>query len=230
MHFLVIGATGQVGRRIVTAALAGSHTVTALVRDAAAATALLPSSPALAVLQGSPRSEADLAAALTPRADAPPVDAVLVALRLATTSASPLAGLVPGAPPRLGAETVRALAPAMRAAGVRRLVVLSSQGVGASLAGVWAPMRALFRHSNMRLQLADHEEVDGLLRTPGGPEFVLVRSVMMAEGPARKVVDHGDEGTGAGWMPSITRDSVAEFMVRAASGSEFVGRSPVISN
>ena len=64
----------------------------------------------------------------------------------------------------------------------------------------------------------------------GAIDFVMLRPVMMADGEAEEVKDWGDDGKGAGFIPKITKKTVAKFMVEACEGSAFNGRSPVISN
>lgn len=83
--------------------------------------------------------------------------------------------------------------------------------------------------TNMKYQMEDHNAVDAETRG-SGVDFVLVRPAMLTEGSEAEVKVHGDDGQGSGFMPKINRESVAGFIVKAAQGSEFVGRSPVISN
>jgi hypothetical protein len=81
----------------------------------------------------------------------------------------------------------------------------------------------------MSLGREDHNLVDELTRK-AGVDFVLVRPVMLAEGDAAETQVFPDDGRGAGFMPKITRASVARFMVEALEGNTFDGRSPVITN
>jgi len=228
MHVFIVGGTGATGRLIIADALSQGHSVTALVRNTAAVVA----QPNLTVVEGTPLEPKDVARGLRAGPRAP--DAVVVSLRLATTSSSPLAPLAPGASPHLIADSVANLMAGMKEmGGVRKLVVLSAQGTGSSFSGVSHLHKALFRWSNMKLQYADHDAADAAVRAAaarGDVDFVLVRPVMMADGDAAAVHDHGDAGKGAGFMPKITRASVARFMVTACETDQYDGRSPVISN
>lgn len=251
MRILIVGGTGRIGRLVIDEALAKGHSLTALVRDSSSSA--LPAREGLTLVTGSPLSAADVARAFA--AGATPVDAVLVTLRLATTSDSPMAGLLPDTPPHLGADSVRNLLAAMQsgtgagtgsgsgsssstaaAAAVRKLVVLNAQGTGSSLAGATHLHRAMFHLlGGLRRQLEDHNAVDALVRAaaaerPGELDFVLARPVMVVDGDAAPVRDWGDDGRGSGLLPRITGRSVARFMVEAAEGDEFNGRSPVITN
>ncbi len=227
MHFLIVGGSGQTGKLVIALALRHGHAVTALVRTPSS----LAAQPGLTIVAGSPLSPSDIAAAFA--ATPSPVDAVIVTLRLATTSSSPLAPLVPGSPAHLGADAVRNLLEAMARLGVGKIVLLSAQGTAGSFAALSPLHKALFRWSNMRHQFADHDEVDKIVRAAaagGSVDFVLVRPVMMVDGEAAEVKDHGDDGKDAGFMPKISRESVAAFIVGASESPDFHGRSPVISN
>ncbi len=189
-------------------------------------------------MAGSPLSETDVAAAFAAHARARRRRHRHPAAR--HTSSSPFAPLVPGSPARLGADSVGILLGAMAARGVRKIVVLSAQGTADSFAALSPLHKALFRWSPMRHQFADHDEVDKTVRRAATAaagddgnarvDFVLVRPVMMVDGPAAEVKDHGDDGRCAGLVPKISRASVASFIVEAGETDHFVGRSLVISN
>ena len=82
----------------------------------------------------------------------------------------------------------------------------------------------------MSVSRKDHDLVDTELRKTKDIEFVEVRPWMLADGEAAVIKVYGDDGKGAGFMPKITRASVAKFMVEAAVTSEYNGQSPVITN
>ncbi|MDR6554368.1 SDR family oxidoreductase [Paenibacillus qinlingensis] len=106
MHFLLLGATGRVGRRILDQALQDGHTVTAIVRNTEKVT-LRPDR--LTLLQGDACSAADLERAM------PGVDIVVSCLGTdggtVLTEATPL------------------LIGAMKAAGVSRVVTVGTAGI-----------------------------------------------------------------------------------------------------
>ncbi|TPX11869.1 uncharacterized protein E0L32_007367 [Thyridium curvatum] len=239
MHFLIIGGTGRTGALIVDEALRQGHSVTALVRPSSSAVAENEKNPrkGLTFHQGSPLKQADVEAALAAAPDSTrPVGAVIVALNPRRASDSPFAAMLPDtpdAPWKLVSGAARAVLPAMRAKGVRRLVLMSMQGAGSSWGSLNVLFRPLFMVTNMRHQIADHNEADALVKEAAGRgeiDYVLVRPVMLAEGEAGEVRVHGDDGRGAGFMPKITRRSVARFIVDAAVRDEYVGRTPVITN
>jgi uncharacterized protein YbjT (DUF2867 family) len=112
---VITGATGNVGRPLIASLVGAGHEVTAVARGTSAD---LPSGPGIIPVA------ADLTAARS--------------LRAVLTGAEALFLLVPGA--GAGVDAV-ALLEAARAAGVRRIVLLSSQGVGSRPgAAAYAPM------------------------------------------------------------------------------------------
>ncbi|MEU0407923.1 NAD(P)-binding oxidoreductase [Streptomyces griseorubiginosus] len=121
MRIAVVGATGRTGRELVRQALADGHEVVAYVRRPEAVTPI----PGLTVVGGQLDDEAALTDALEG------CDAVTVALGNPITKAS--APLM-----QIAMPTVIAAA---KNAGVRRVVVLSALGVGATLANTRYPYR-----------------------------------------------------------------------------------------
>ncbi|KAI0484511.1 NAD(P)-binding protein [Xylariaceae sp. FL0804] len=124
-----------------------------------------------------------------------------------------------------------------------RVVVLSQWGAGSSRGSLGVVFRALFRWTNLRLGLADHDAVDAEMRQQTAAaaadagvvvddNYVLVRPVILTDGAAAAVRAYPDDGAGVvGLAPRITRASVARFMVVEACETDgFRGRSPVISN
>ena len=121
---------------------------------------------------------------------------------------------------------------AMRTANppVRKIVAMSSVGTGESFANVNWLMRIMFTHSNMKYSREDHDAVYEELKSAKGVEYVSVRPWMLTDGEAAPVKVFPDNGAGAGFMPKISRASVARFMVEAAESDQYDGRSPVITN
>ncbi|MFE5856617.1 NAD(P)-dependent oxidoreductase [Streptomyces sp. NPDC056500] len=115
MRYTVFGATGGVGREIVTQALAAGHEVTAVVRDPSRYTV---TSPGLTVF------EADLAKPETLRPAVEGRDAVLSGLGARTRADAGIATTL-----------TRAVLTAMEAEGTRRLVVVSATPLGGSPQG-----------------------------------------------------------------------------------------------
>ncbi|CRK30228.1 hypothetical protein HYQ45_009170 [Verticillium longisporum] len=227
MRLLVIGGSGRSGQLVIEQALNKGHQVIALVRKDSA----LSERQGLTIIAGTPLDQSSIAIALKSSPSA--VDAVLVTMNARRVSDSPFAApdLV-NSPPRLMADSVRNAISAMREARppVRKIVVMSAVGTGSSMSNVNFLMRLTFAYTNMRFSREDHDAVDRELRAAQDISFVEVRPWLLTDGDAAEVKVYGDDGSGAGFMPKISRASVARFMIEAAETSKYDGRAPVITN
>ncbi|KAK7418108.1 hypothetical protein QQZ08_011395 [Neonectria magnoliae] len=227
MHIFILGATGQNGQLIVKSAIAKSHTVTAMVRNPSSS---LPRDSNLTIVSGSTTSQADLEAAM--RSPHQP-DAIIIALGHRRSGSSPFSAPAPDSPHDLFESTTRALVSAIKAVGFTtppKLVINSAQGVGPSWKSMALPVRFIFSHSPaMRIGLADHGRMDAVVRESGLP-FVLARPTGLMSGPTRDVRVWPEDGKGAAWISTITRESLAAWLVNAVEKDEWDGTAPVISN
>src|SRR5262245_12160897 len=131
MKLLVLGASGRCGRWVTQLAAARGHQVTALVRP----TASFVAPPHVNVRLGQILDQNTIEAAVTGQ------DMALSCLGLRRAGPSPWARLL--SPPDLMTQVARALIPAMRRQGVKRLMVVSAGGVGESAAQLSRPVRWL---------------------------------------------------------------------------------------
>lgn len=90
-------------------------------------------------------------------------------------------------------------------------------------------MRLLFSLSTMSLTIRDHDDMDLVVRRGAYP-FVLARVARLVDGAAAHVDVLPDHGSGCGWNPTITRSSVASWLVAAAESGRWDGTSPVLVN
>ena len=90
-------------------------------------------------------------------------------------------------------------------------------------------MRGIMNHSNMLQTLEDHNNVDDILKSAGIP-FVEVRPAMLKGDQRLPVKVSADNGEGVGFMPPISANSVANFVLVVAEHESWNGRTPVISN
>lgn len=223
MHFLILGANGRTGQLVTASALKNGHAVTALVRN----TSSMTPQPGLNIVQGTPLQQTDIEAAFASAPKDNPINAVISTLNAARKSDSPFAE--PVAPPMFVHDSVLNAIAVMQAHGVKRLVIMSAFGVGSSYTQLPFPMKALFRHSNMKFQIEDHDSLDVEVREKQRLEWLLVRPARLMEGEAVEVREMGEEGEGVGWLGSVSRASVAEFLVLAAEGRKGWGRAVVVA-
>lgn len=158
---------------------------------------------------------------------------MIVTLGARRASASPFAPPSADTPADLMTASAGNVVAAMRRTGARKLVVMSAQGAGESRASVNFALRLLFTYSSMRSAFEDHDGAAARVREAGRTadvDFVIARPAMLVEGPAEEVRVFPDHGAGVGFMPRITRRSVARFLVEAVESERYDGTAPVITN
>jgi len=230
MHFLLFGATGRTGQHVVTELLSRGHTAVALVRTPGS----LAARPGLTVVTGSPLSKSDIQAAVSATPSLTP-SAAVITLNTVRKSDSPFAAQV--SPPRFLADSCAAIGEVLQQAGIRRIVVLSTAGVGDS----WAPLpwtsKAFMAWTNVKYALEDHGLVDEEIRSTG-LDWTLVRATRLRfDDPRQKATDDsteedvqtlGGDGRGMRMTDSVSVAGVARFLVRVAVEGLFIKSAVVI--
>ena len=112
---------------------------------------------------------------------------------------------------------------------VKKVVLMSMFGAGDSFNQMSFLMRFIMKHSNMDVTLEDQNLVDEAVKA-GSLPFVLARPAMLKDTEAAAVRVYGNDGKGAGFMPSISVKSVVHFLLDAAVKDDFDGMTPVIAN
>ncbi len=226
MRILILGGSGRTGFLALAEALARNHTVTAIIRRPDA----LAPQPNLSVITGTPLNHADISKAFAdaPRSD--PIRAVVSTLNTGRTSDNPWAKTT--SPPSLMADSVRNALAVMREHGVKKMVVLGTNGIGSSRANSGWFFNWVVDHSNLKITFDDHYEVQKILEAEaekdGDFKWVDVRATGLGNGEKKEVKEFGNEGKGVGWF--VSRKSVAGFLLDAVEGSRWDGQTPVISN
>jgi uncharacterized protein YbjT (DUF2867 family) len=204
MNLLILGGTRGTGRKVVERALARGHDVTVVARKPAAMDLVHAS---LNVVEG------DVCVPSTLLAAARGQDAVIFAVG-ATLSALKQN-------PTIFSDGTEHTIAAMRPAGVRRLVVLSSHGSGDSREfGGFVQMRIL-RPLLLGPYFDDHERQEAVVRR-SGLDWVIVRPTRLTNGAAGQRVTVLERGAPP-WQ--ISRTDVAEFLLAAAETDSYVGKA-----
>ena len=156
--------------------------------------------------KGTPNEQSDIDASFT--SGGTPA-AILVTLS-ATASDNPFAA--PIAPPDTLERSNRNVITAMKAHGVRKIVIMHAQGVGDSYPEASFLTRLLASKTQMRHQFKDHGNTDKLVRAEahgGALRWTMVRPPMLKGMEKLPVKDMGDQSKGAGLIPSCSRGSAA---------------------
>lgn len=197
-------------------ALSSGHHVIALARNPEKIAA---SSPNLSVIRGTPESTDDIESALTG------CDAVISTLDNNRSSDLPWAK--PVSPPMFMAQSIGHVISAMRARGIRRIVVVSALGAGDSFRFAPFITRLLARRTNLRLGYADHEAQEEALRK-SALDWTCVRPAILTNGTSLKPLVVSYEGQPKPAL-TIARALVARFLVDILEKPEFFRRMPVVS-
>jgi len=204
MKVAVFGATGGVGHQIVEQALAAGHTVSALARDPAR---LAIKDGRLMVVEGNvlDRNAVDQTLAGT--------DAVFVSL-----------GNTSGNPEMIVSQGTAVIIAAMQAAGVQRLIVISSLGVGDSKDQVPFFFKALIATA-LRHAFQDKEAQEKLVRA-SNLDWTIIRPGGLTDGPPTGSYRAGPDRSIGG---QVSRADVAAFALSQLTNLEYVGQTPAIA-
>lgn len=208
MKITVFGATRGTGLQVVEQALARGHAVTAFARNPAAVAI---SHARLEVVAGDAFDAAAVERAIAGR------DAVVNSL-----------GTRPWAHTDVCSAGTRNILRAMDAHGVKRLVTISSYGVGESRAHVSWLGRTLGVDLLLRRALADKEVMEREIRGSRA-DWVTVRPAFLTNGRASGRVRAAADGSIRGDLLFISRADVAAFALEQLSAQTFVRAAPTIA-
>lgn len=208
MKLLIFGASGGTGCELVKQALEVGYEVTAFVRDPDKIRDL--HSPGLSVVRGDVLDKAGVAEAVAGH------DAVLFAV---------------GAGPQrttIREEGTRTVVDAMQVCGVKRLICLSSFGVGDSRQNLPFFTRYVIVGIFLRHAFADHERQEAVVKA-SGLDWTLVRPPHLKDGPGTGTYRHGLAMTKKDMEGWIRRSDLAHFMLAQLGDDRYVKASPGVS-
>ena len=202
MKLLVFGATGGTGRALLDQGLAQGHQVTAFVRNLAA----LEPRPGLTMVQGDVPDAAAVGRAVAGH------EAILSALG----PRGGQYGVLPG-----GVQNIVA---AMRQAGIRRLIHVSSFGVGDSRAQMGWVARQIVVPLFLRKAL-DEKEIEEEIIRASDLDWIIARPGGLEDGPRTGVYRCITDPREKVGQPRIARADVADFMLQNLADERFVRRA-----
>ena len=214
-RILLYGATGRTGGLIVTYALQQGYAVTALVRNPQK---LAVKSEHLTIIEGLPTNLADVRNAMR--------GCEAVISTLSALNEAEAFSFKKIAPPHTLETTMRNTIAAMGDQGLKRIVTLSSIGVGDSWP--YAPwyMRWAIKLTNFKITFADHAAQEALLRQ-SGLDWTIARPVALNDSEALGQLVVSYEATPAPFK--MSRRQLAKFMVDCLERADLVGKAPLLS-
>lgn len=214
-RILLYGATGRTGELLVAYALKKGYAVTALVRNPAKLTL---TSEYLTVVHGLPTNLADVRQAMQ--------GCEAVISTLSALNEAEAFSFKKMTPLHTMETAMRNTVTCMDELGIKRVVTLSSIGVGDSWS--YAPwyMRLAIRLTNFKLTFADHAAQESLLRQ-SDLEWTIARPVALNNNDTtgQLVVSYAR-------TPSpftMSRRQLAQFMVDCLASNDFLRKAPILS-
>ena len=215
MRILLLGATGRTGKWVLYFALQNGYAVNILVRDVNKFCA----GPNLKVFQGTTSNLKDVEKA------AVGCDAILSVLNISRTSDFPWAKL--RTPKTFLSDTIHNCIEVSRSQGLKRIVVCSAWGVAETNVDLPFWFRWTIKYSNIGIAYNDHERQEDLLKETDS-DWTVIRPVGLINSrkPQRIQISYNNKP-----KPKLTisRKSVALFMVNAVKDDALIGKSPVVS-
>ena len=206
MKVIIFGASGSIGRNLVSQALEQGHAVTAFVRDPARIDI---QHDKLSIAVGDVLEAASVQKALIGH------DAVMCSIG---------AGRKGG----VRAEGTRNIITAMKAAGVRRLICQSTLGIGESWSNLNAFWKYLMFGLFIRPAYLDHVEQEKLVRE-SGLDWSIVRPAAFIDGELTGHYRHGFPATANDTKLEISRADVADFMLKNLVDNTYLHKTPGLS-
>ncbi len=207
MNVLVFGATGPLGRRVVNRALSAGHRVTVFVRTPGR----LDPHPGLGEVTGDVLDPHDVAAAV------PGHDAVISSLGHSRPSPDGQ-DLHPGA---------SHIIDAMKTARVRRLIWISSHGVGDSRGQSGFLFERVFVPLRLRAEFADKERQEALV-TASDLDWTIVRPARLTNGPLTRRL-RAEPRLRVSIRDSVSRADVAEFVLTELENGSHLLSAPTVA-
>ena len=220
MKVVVFGATGKAGRTIALNLLAAGHQVTAFARDPAQA----PAHTGISVIRGDALNAAEVASAVAGQ------DAVVVSLG---DSLNPVVlklgaklGVKRNTPPNICEVGTSNVIAAMAAASVKRLICITSYGVGDTRDRLSRVFKLWFSVLQLGEQLADKEQQEKLVKA-SHLDWTLIQPVGLTDGAA----------TGR-WLAStsgdrrkrtVSRVDLADFVAQILADDRYARETVVLS-
>ena len=204
MKVVLFGASGKTGTLLTEAALSAGYEVTAYVRNAAS---VKPVHPNLTIVEGQLNEK----------------DKLAKAIRGADACISTLGGASLTKHSHGIMEGIDNIVSVMEAEQVKRLIYLSSIGVGESRFYMPQPIRFLIVDLMLRVPMADHN-VNETRIASSQLQFTIVRPGGLTDGPVTGNLKHGSESIKIKGSSSISRANVAAFLLEQVVSKQYLNK------
>ncbi|MCG8380325.1 MAG: SDR family oxidoreductase [Proteobacteria bacterium] len=206
MKLIIFGATGSIGYQVVEKSLAQGHQVSAFARNPST---LNLEHPNLMLTAGDVLNKDLVTNTIKDH------DAVIITLG---------AG-IKGNVRSVGTENI---IEGMKQHGIRRVVCLSTLGAGDSHDTLNFFWKYIMFGILLRQALADHEAQEEVLKN-SGLDWIIVRPAAFTDGPATGIYKHGELDPGKNLKLKVSRDDIADFIIKCLSDDTYLHKTPGLS-
>ena len=206
MKLIIFGSTGSIGRQLVRQGLEQGYLVTAYARDPSK---LGIRHDNMKVVQGDAMDLSSVEKAVQGQ------DAVLCSLGA-------------GAKGTVRARGTKNIIRAMEKVGIRRFVCQSSLGVGDSWGNLNFFWKYVMFRGILRQAYADHVSQEDHVRQ-SDLDWTIVRPAAFTDGNRTGEYRHGFPGNDKTTKLKVSRDDVAEFMLKQLTHEEYLRKTPGLS-
>ncbi|CAG2535298.1 Uncharacterized conserved protein YbjT [Maribacter dokdonensis] len=216
MKILILGATGRTGKLILKESLKQGYEINCLVREP---NKVKENSKSINIFKGSPEKISELKNAIKG------CDGIISALNISRISDFPWSKL--RTPPTFLSEVMKNVISLAGKENIERIVVCSAWGVAETEKEIPFWFNWFIKNSNIGVAYKDHERQEIQLKKSNLKWTIVRPSGLINSNKVQEIIEsYGNEP-----KPKITisRKSVAEFMVNALSNERLIGRTPVIS-
>ncbi len=215
MKILLLGATGRTGRLVLQKALEKGHQVSCIARNATR----IPEQEGLTIFEGNAGTKSSLEEAISG------CDAVINVLNISRTSDFPWSRL--RTPPTYLSDVMRLLVSVAAKHNLKRISVCSAWGVSDTKNDLPKWFRWFIDNSNIGVAYRDHEKQEQILQE-SELVWTIVRPVGLTNSHRKEKIR---ETFGNTPKPNLTisRASVAEYLVDSLNHEHLIGKKVVIS-
>ena len=216
MKILILGATGRTGKLILEEALNQGYDINCLVRDPKKIDG---NHKNMKIYEGSPERISSLENAMQG------CDGIISALNISRKSDFPWSKL--RTPKTFLSDVMKNIISLTQKNKIDRIVVCSAWGVSETEKEIPFWFNWFIKNSNIGIAYKDHERQENLLKSSNLSWTIVRPSGLINSKKEQKIIEsYANEP-----KPKITisRKSVAEFMVNALSNEKLIGRTSVIS-
>lgn len=216
MKLLVLGATGRTGKLILQEALNRGYKVNCLVRKPEK---IKVKNKLLSIYKGSPESIFDLKVAIKN------CNLVVSALNISRESDFPWSKL--RTPPTFLSDVMKNIVLLAKKNKIKRVVICSAWGVSETEKEIPTWFRWLIKNSNIRFAYKEHEKQENILKSSELNWTIVRPSGLINLKKDQKIIESYKNNP----KPKITisRKSVAKFMVNSLSNEKLIKKILVIS-